>query len=58
MCDGALRTKCSPHLYFDSRQCPEVSGNNWMNNTLHPYENLTCTGKACDCGERWVRARA
>jgi hypothetical protein len=51
MCDGADRSKCNKRLYHDSRQIPHVPGRNWMNDTLHPFENLSCTsGPSCDCG--------
>ena len=52
MCDpGALRTKCNRKLYHDSRQIPEVVGHNYRNDTIFAYENLSCTGSTCNCGE-------
>jgi hypothetical protein len=50
MCDGASRSKCNRRLYHDSRQIPHVPGNNWMNSTMYPFENLSCHGPTCNCG--------
>jgi hypothetical protein len=50
MCDGANKTKCSDRLYFGTHQTPMVPGRNWAGNTLHPFENLSCTGGQCRCG--------
>jgi hypothetical protein len=44
------RAKCNRALYHDSRQIPHVPGHNWMNNTMHPFENLSCHGRSCNCG--------
>ena len=50
MCDGANRSKCSERFYFGTHQVPMVPGSNWAGKTLHPFENLSCTGGQCDCG--------
>ena len=50
MCDGANRSKCNSRLYHDSRQIPHVPGKNWMNDTMLPFENLSCSGPSCNCG--------
>jgi hypothetical protein len=28
-----------------------VPGKNWANNTMHPFQNLSCTGGHCNCGK-------
>ena len=48
-CDGANMTKCSKRFYFGTHQVPLVAGHNWAG-TMHPFENLTCSGGHCDCG--------